>query len=461
MEKMELVQNDSPERMTYKDSTYEIVSKVAYLIGVPKRIFENEHEPPKLEIFEKLDKDKNARIVRNLCMLRTSIERNYKKINDELSHSLKSIYSMPEYIPADSFNQLTADGIRLSKKHNAQLSSLIVDINRLISDRINNCKGIFPLWINWDYIRELFIMPDGLAEGSTKGAASTYYENMSFYPYQVYINWRPKDLGNILYCDRKFVELLYSWHNQEFTDYGKVSDVGSYFKNNIYDFIDESEQVVVVVDCENVDPYKLSATLRGLNKESIEKVESIILFDDVHASTGWDLLEQFTSIPVEHIEIERVKENKSLVDMRLALRVSQEFYEKKVDSYILVSSDSDYWALISSLPKAHFLVMVEHDKCGPDLKNALAEHGIFYCYLDDFYSGDSEDLKQRAIFREISTYLAQAVQLNLNTMLDEALRATRVTMTPAERKQYYDRHLRNLQMIVSEDGEVSLSLKVK
>ena len=40
MEKMELVQNDSPERMTYKDSTYEIVSKVAYLIGVPKRIFE-------------------------------------------------------------------------------------------------------------------------------------------------------------------------------------------------------------------------------------------------------------------------------------------------------------------------------------------------------------------------------------------------------------------------------------
>ena len=92
MEKMELVQNDSPERMTYKDSTYEIVSKVAYLIGVPKRIFENEHEPPKLEIFEKLDKDKNARIVRNLCMLRTSIERNYKKINDELSHSLKSIH---------------------------------------------------------------------------------------------------------------------------------------------------------------------------------------------------------------------------------------------------------------------------------------------------------------------------------------------------------------------------------
>ena len=49
------------ERIRYKDSTYIIISKVAYLIGVPKRVFENEFEPPKLEIYETLDKDKNAR----------------------------------------------------------------------------------------------------------------------------------------------------------------------------------------------------------------------------------------------------------------------------------------------------------------------------------------------------------------------------------------------------------------
>ena len=34
------------EQIAYKDSTYELVSKVAYLIGVPLRIFQNEHEPP-------------------------------------------------------------------------------------------------------------------------------------------------------------------------------------------------------------------------------------------------------------------------------------------------------------------------------------------------------------------------------------------------------------------------------
>lgn len=57
------------EPLAYKDSTYELVSKVAYLIGVPLRIFENEHEPPKLDIYQQLDKDKNARIIRNLCIM--------------------------------------------------------------------------------------------------------------------------------------------------------------------------------------------------------------------------------------------------------------------------------------------------------------------------------------------------------------------------------------------------------
>lgn len=58
----------------YENSTYTVVSKVAYLIGVQKRIFENEYEPPKMEWYEKLHADKNARIVRNLCMIRTALD---------------------------------------------------------------------------------------------------------------------------------------------------------------------------------------------------------------------------------------------------------------------------------------------------------------------------------------------------------------------------------------------------
>ena len=57
----------------YKDSTYEIISKIAYLIGVPKRIFENEHEPPKMEVYDMMAKffaalsDKIDSISTELC----------------------------------------------------------------------------------------------------------------------------------------------------------------------------------------------------------------------------------------------------------------------------------------------------------------------------------------------------------------------------------------------------------
>ena len=95
------------EQIAYKDSTYELVSKVAYLIGVPLRIFQNEHEPPKIEIYNRLEQDKNARITRNLCIIRTAIERNYRKINDIMRMEYRGLLSMPEIIPASSMQQLS------------------------------------------------------------------------------------------------------------------------------------------------------------------------------------------------------------------------------------------------------------------------------------------------------------------------------------------------------------------
>lgn len=49
------------ERIRNRDSTHEIVSKVAYLIGVYRWHFEEPDEPLRLDIFETLDDIKNAR----------------------------------------------------------------------------------------------------------------------------------------------------------------------------------------------------------------------------------------------------------------------------------------------------------------------------------------------------------------------------------------------------------------
>ncbi len=452
-------QTSEEEKIVYRDSTYELISMVAYLIGVPKRIFDNEYEPPKAEVFARLEKDKNSRIIRNLCIVRTAIERNFKAIHNRMRIEYLSIFSMPEYVPADSLRALEEDGVWFRPKAGSKLSRHIVELNRLLCDRINNCRSLFPIWINWQYIRELFVMPNGLREEGVREAAEVYYAHLSEYPYQMYINWIPGDEGNILYNDKKFVTLLYQRHEDCFGQYSKVSDVSSYVKGNIYDFIGGSEKVVVVVDCENSDPYKLCATLKNLNYEYTSKLVRIILFDDVHTASAWRILDNFTRIPVEHIMIERIKQGKSLVDIRLTARACQEHYQNQVDSFIIVSSDSDYWGLISSLPDARFLVMIEREKCGPDMKNALMESGIFYCYIDDFYSGNSDDIKTGVLFKEMYRYLDQSIHLNVNDMFEEALRAARLTMPPDEKRQFYDRHIRQMRLVIDKEGNVSIELK--
>ena len=443
----------------YENSTYMVVSKVAYLIGVPKAIFENEHEPPKMEWYEELERDKNARIVRNLCMLRTAIERHFRKISLAMKYDLKSILSLPEYIPQESLSQLTQDGISIYRA-NAQPIQYILDINKHIANRINNCKCLFPIWLKWEYLRPIFIMPGGTTEKGSKAAAEEYYSNIDKYPYQVYINWSfTSSVGNLLYNDKKFVRLLYEYHEDYFADMSKVSDAGQIAKDGIYDFLERSVRTAVVVDCENADPYKLYATLKNLDQAALlGKISKIILYDDIHTATAWKILEQFTQIPIEHNMIERIKENKSLVDIRLTTGTCREFFQNNTDSFILASSDSDYWGLISAMPEAHFLVLVEDEKCSPAVKKAMVDAGITYCYTDDFCTGNSDEIRIQAVLNEVKRALDSEVQFNIQEVLSEAYRLTRANLSTAEREQFYARYIKPMRLVVDAEGNVSVQL---
>ena len=195
-----ITQETTEIRTDYRNSTYNIVSKVGYLIGVPKQYFDPALGMLSLELFDQLDKDKNARIIRNLCMLRTAIELNYGEANYRIYNDLKNLHTMPDLIPQECLKQLEADGISVVKA-NYKLNQYIIDINRHIANRINNCKSLFPIWVDWSYLKNLFIMPNGLTEAGLKAAAAEYYANKNRYPYQIYINWSYGDHGNILFND--------------------------------------------------------------------------------------------------------------------------------------------------------------------------------------------------------------------------------------------------------------------
>ena len=75
----------------FRNATYNIVSLMAYLIGVDKDRFGENDAPYLLDIYTKANKDKSARIIRNLSMLRTAFEKNYISIVGEFRTGLKNI----------------------------------------------------------------------------------------------------------------------------------------------------------------------------------------------------------------------------------------------------------------------------------------------------------------------------------------------------------------------------------
>jgi len=238
-----------------------------------------------------------------------------------------------------------------------------------------------------------------------------------------------------------------------------VQDAGDETLCGIYDFLQESSKAVIVVDCENSDPYKFCATIRSLDETAIDKIAKIILYDDIHSASAWRILDTYIKAPIEHLMIERVKHNKSLVDICLTGGACREFYKNHADSFIIASSDSDYWGLISSLSEARFLVMVEREKCGPDIKAAFANSGIFYCYLDDFNSGKSDDIRLNALIHEIYRHLNRSIHLNVNRMLEDAYLNTRVNMSSAEKQQFYHKFIKPMHLVIEENGNVRIELQ--
>lgn len=97
-----------------KSNVYRITSTVAYLLGVRKQIFENEYEPPMIEVFQDLEQKQEARIIRNLCGLRTTIEQNYEQIFNEFCYHMKNLNTLPQVIPAECLTELERDGLSLS-----------------------------------------------------------------------------------------------------------------------------------------------------------------------------------------------------------------------------------------------------------------------------------------------------------------------------------------------------------
>ena len=436
--------------------TKEVVTTIAYMIGVRKSALESSYSEY-TETLEKLYDDKEATVIRYLCKLRTVLMQKFKRTDTSIRFELKNLTSLDWY-DHDNIKQLEKWGFEIIHV-NYRAEKYMQDFTRLINENIDKCSRLFYDWINWEYIRDLFFVPKYNNPNVMRDEFTKYMSNIENYPFQMYIHWLPAELGSIVYSDRKFLKIIYAQHDDIFTDYTKYRDAADETKDNIYNFIDSSTKTAIAVDCENSDVFKLFSVLKGLNQDELSKIEKITLYDDTNTTSGWDWLSQFTHIPVEHIEIERVTNRKSLVDVRMTASVVTDFYRDGITSFIIVSSDSDFWGLIESLPNANFLVMYEYEKCGTAIKSALTQHGIYSCAIDDFCTAGTEELKKAVLFAELEKHLPTLYGENPLELTHKIYEATRVTATMKEMENFCNRYVKTLKLKVSSEGKFVIEIQ--
>ena len=470
----------------WRNPTYNIVSIAAYLLGVDKRIFENEHEPPQMEVYEQLQNDKVARILRNLCIIRTAMEQKYKAISIAFKIEGKNIGTMPDLIPTQAVTELHLDGVSLHMGR-PETDAYLIRINQEISNRINGAAYLFPEWVKWEYVKPLFLMPNGMKEAGLREAWYIYNSDRSRYPYQCWLNWNAVSVGdankgNLLYTDEKFLMLLYERHEDRFENLSLVRDVGNKTARNLSQLLNNCRKCIVVVDCENSDAVKLAAALSSLPRAEVSKINKVLLFDSEYTTPEWSkLVDKFLKLvrdssnasagddcmKIEHIIVPRLNQSKSQVDMTLAVRTSREVYADNVDAVILASSDSDYWAMIKQLDGVRFLVMLEKEKTGLAIVDTLIAHEVHYCFIDDFCTGASYKVKTETLIDTIQSRIDAILrgetqaELNIRNIMDACLRESWLEMTTREKEAFYERYLKKMKLNIAPDGTVSLQIPIE
>lgn len=476
---------------TFENYKTDLVTKLSWLLGVRGNFFTAENSTFDNDALKEIKQDKDANIVRSLCLLRIDFLRNYNYIFDKQTNFIPLEQMDEQFVHLNAIKYLRQNNIEIVQA-NRNTTMYIAYINQLILDYVDRIKKHIPTWIKWEYIRNLFLMPDCYSGHKGNLIASKgdqakvakkihyikniYTSKLSFFPFSIYLNWpqnRMSDTyGNIFFNDAKFLNIIYSVNNDSINAENYVVDAKADDKNSIYNFIENAKNICIFVDCENVDPYIFISIFKNLNSNNLIKIKKIVLIDDKHTCFAWSKLESVVDIPIEHHEVERLLEHKSLVDINLTAVICKEYYANNVESIILCSSDSDFWGLIKSIPQANFLILNESDKTSCATIEKLELEGIKHCFMDSFAQGEVHEFKEQilklTLNRKIARFNREGVLESLEPMMlverifsESRIRGSEEQLIK-EKQNFYNRYLKKgLKLNVVEDKEGKLKFKME
>ena len=86
------------------------------------------------------------------------------------------------------------------------------------------------------------------------------------------------------------------------------------------------------------------------------------------------------------------------------------------------------------------------------------ESDIYYCFIEDFYSGTDDTLLTAALIKASKEYLEKAINLNVNDMMDDILKKTRANMTSAQIDSFKRNYIMPMHLKIDDSGDVSVIL---
>lgn len=84
--------------------------------------------------------------------------------------------------------------------------------------------------------------------------------------------------------------------------------------------------------------------------------------------------------------------------------------------------------------------------------------GVFYCFIDDFFSGNSDEIRLRAMLTQLQAKIDKQVKFNIRELMKETVWETRADMGTKEELQFYDRYIRQMKVVIDREGNVTLRL---
>ncbi|MBQ6111489.1 MAG: hypothetical protein IJL01_03760, partial [Synergistaceae bacterium] len=247
----------------------------------------------------------------------------------------------------------------------------------------------------------------------------------------------------------------------------KVTEAGDDALNDPEEFFARAERVMIAIDCENADPCKVIGIMKELDARGlISKITKILLVDDEHTSSQWRALRRNENLPLEYYMADRVKDEKSAVDVALTIKFYREIISAKtegnpIDSAVIISSDCDFWPLIELTPEIKFLVMLEYDNCSQAYYQRLQDNDVAFFYIDEYFMSGNLELKTEFVLQEMIREIEESYlsKMNIFSIMNRALLKLDLKMNESEAGLFYDKYISPMNIAFAKNGAAVLQNK--